>query len=85
MARTGHRVDAAHRSGPGSARAPELYGTGAVTTPDFALMAEQDRTFDVFGMLGGRAALRETLQTQLLRPHQDAPRYLARRPCRSRR
>ena len=55
------------------ARAPELYGTGAVTTPDFALMAEQDRTFDVFGMLGGRAALRETLQTQLLRPHQDAP------------
>ena len=57
------------------ARAPELYGTGAVTTPDFALMAEQARTFDVFSMLGGRAALRETLQTQLLRPQAAPTRF----------
>src|SRR6476660_3141108 len=57
------------------ARAPELYGTGAVTTPDFALIAEQDRTWDVFSMLGGRAALRETLQTQLLRPQAAPTRF----------
>ncbi len=57
------------------ARAPGLYGTGAVTTPDFALMAEQDRTFDVFSLLGGRAALRETLQTQLLRPQAAPTRF----------
>lgn len=57
------------------ARAPALYGTGAVTTPDFALVAEQDRTFDVFSMLGGRAALRETLQTQLLRPQAATTRF----------
>jgi hypothetical protein len=38
-------------------------------------MAEQDRTFDVFSLLGGRAALRETLQTQLLRPQAAPTRF----------
>ena len=50
------------------ARAPELYGTPQKNTPDFARLAEQERTLDVFSMLGGRAAMRETLQTELIHP-----------------
>ncbi|HKV99951.1 MAG TPA: hypothetical protein VJN96_09005 [Vicinamibacterales bacterium] len=53
-------------------RAMELHSASAVRDPDFAQMLEQDRSFDVFSMLGGRAALRETLQTQRLR-QQTAP------------
>jgi hypothetical protein len=57
------------------ARAPELYGTAQSNTPDFALLAEQDRTLDVFSMLGGRAAMRETLQTQLIHPTSAPTRF----------
>ena len=51
-----------------TARSRDLYGTApAVASPEVRAMREAPRTTDVFSFLGGRAALRETLQTELLR------------------
>jgi hypothetical protein len=51
-----------------TARASELYGAapGAPSMP--GMMREPVRTTDAFAILGGRAALSETLQLELLRP-----------------
>ena len=53
------------------ARSRFLYGApqSPLATPDDMMMMrrEEPRTTDTFGVLGGRAALRETLQMQLLR------------------
>ena len=51
------------------ARSSELYGAAAPPQPmSPVMMADRSRTTDVFGVFGGRAAMRETLQMQLLRP-----------------
>src|SRR5262249_2845341 len=47
------------------ARSRELYGASIAEARE---TVEGPRTTDVFNLLGGRAALRETLQLQLLRP-----------------
>ena len=59
------------------ARSRFLYGTPQspqMTRPDDMMMMrrEEPRTTDTFGVLGGRAALRETLQMQLLRTDRAA-------------
>ena len=55
-----------------TARTGDLYGAVPAGAPPGA-MREPPRTTDVFGILGGRAALRETLQLELL-PGRRSPR-----------
>ncbi len=58
-----------------TALSDRLYGGGASSTaPGAAATARgPERTSDIFSLLGGRAALQETLQTQLLRPGTTGP------------
>ena len=48
-------------------RLQDLYGAGRSSAHDVRTAREAGRTTDVFDMLGGRAAVRETLQLELLR------------------
>src|SRR5882672_5137561 len=50
------------------ARMGELYGASPAMSQTMRAMPRENRTTDAFAILGGRAALRETLQLQVLRP-----------------
>ena len=51
-----------------TARLGDLYGVPPAAAPGPDAAREPPRTTDAFSLLGGRAALRETLQMELLRP-----------------